>query len=219
MKSMTIRRGAAAICLGAVSTAMVGVSGASAEPSDPGPNQADYWEAQLVERGYTGVECEKFDKEGPFTVPEGTWALLVLKAGSGDDAHAEIPDPSGEYVMHPNGKDISHAILCSGEKPTDEPTDEPDDSDDEPDDSEEPTTPPTDEPDEPTDEPDDSDEPTTPAPKQPGPGQPGPQRPDVVQTDGGAMGSDALLPLGALFAGAALAGGYAVRRSFAAARD
>ncbi len=65
----------------------------------------------------TGI---KFDNLSglTFTVPEPppgtTWTLLVLKAGLDN---FEISDPVvGQAYSHPNGKEISHAIICYEEE-------------------------------------------------------------------------------------------------------
>ena len=200
MNGMNIRRAAAALCLAAAGTAMAGVGTASA---DPGPNGEAYWEAWLEAEGYTGVDCTKTDREGPFTVPSGDWVILVLKAGSGDDANEVIWNPvPGTVYEQTQGKDISHAIACIGLKPTTSTTTTPPTSTTSTTTS---TTPPT----------TTTSTGDTPAPPPPGAG---PSTPGVVQTDGGPLGSPfGLLALVGL-AGAGLAAEI-TRRKLAYARQ
>jgi hypothetical protein len=88
------------------------VAGA-AKPESAAANQAAYWEAQ----GYG--DCEKVvdSNIGSYTVPEGTWSALILKAGSSQSTETPnqvILDPvAGETFTHVSGKGISHVILCS----------------------------------------------------------------------------------------------------------
>lgn len=56
----------------------------------------------------------------PFVVPSpptgiASWSLLVLKAGSGDEANETFPNPVvGQSYVRSDGKQISHVILCFG---------------------------------------------------------------------------------------------------------
>lgn len=97
----------------------------STSTTGDGTNSTGYWEGYLEDQGYTEVNCQKFDPvDTPYVVPDGEWVLLVLKAGSGDDASALFWDPEpGSAYKHPTGKDISHAILCAGQPaPSETPT-------------------------------------------------------------------------------------------------
>lgn len=65
-----------------------------------------------------GIKTE--DVGASFTVPAGTWSLLVLKAANenaGVDPIDEIVDPvAGQTYTHSSGKDISFAVLCGTEE-------------------------------------------------------------------------------------------------------
>ena len=74
-------------------------------------NQVDDW-------CETGIKYEPVAT--PFVVPdppEGTtWTILVLKAGT---ENSVVTDPvPGQAYSHPNGKEISHAILCYENTPS-----------------------------------------------------------------------------------------------------
>ena len=64
----------------------------------------------------TGIKYEPVAT--PFIVPDGTWTLAVVKAGSdasngGLATHQEYVNPApGDALTHATGKDISHVILC-----------------------------------------------------------------------------------------------------------
>jgi hypothetical protein len=80
--------------------------------STPPPNDVPDW-------CDTGIKFDNLPGILTFTVPEPpagtTWILLVLKAGLDN---FEIPDPVvGQAYSHPNGKEISHAIICYEEVP------------------------------------------------------------------------------------------------------
>lgn len=76
------------------------------------------WPAQATNSNQVDRWCEDGMKiepvSTPFVVPEppmgATWTLLVLKAGTENHTIAN-PTINVGYV-HPNGKDISHVILC-----------------------------------------------------------------------------------------------------------
>ncbi|MGE9807303.1 MULTISPECIES: hypothetical protein [unclassified Janibacter] len=116
--------GAAAVVAGGVGAAATATAAplASVQSAvDPDKNHTDYWVSYLEDMGYTDVECTKYDglNDKTWTVPAGEWVLLVLKAGAGDDASVTVTNPvAGQAYDHPTGKDLSHVILCSGDKET-----------------------------------------------------------------------------------------------------
>ncbi len=70
-------------------------------------NQVEFW-------CETGIKVEPIGTAS-FTVPPppagSTWTLLVLKSGTDDQ---EFPNPiPGQSYMPSNGREVSHAILCS----------------------------------------------------------------------------------------------------------
>lgn len=87
---------------------------AFAARTDPALNKPATWEAA----GYgTCSKVDLSDGVKDWTLPEGAYTLLVLKAGSGAAANAVIEAPAaGVAYAHPTGKDLSHVITCVGEE-------------------------------------------------------------------------------------------------------
>ena len=99
-------------------------SSPSTTPGDAEYNNEAYWVAYLEARGYTGVECEKFEPvDDPFIVPEledegRVYVLAVVKAGSGENANELYWDiEAGDELSHQSAEN-SHVILCSAEEET-----------------------------------------------------------------------------------------------------
>jgi hypothetical protein len=116
----TLRKVAAGLAVGAMAlgaSATVASAGThSMKPIDPEMNKVSYWEAQ------TGQDCMKYEDVGhTYTVPAGTWSLLVIKAGSArsvENVNDVIMNPmAGAEYGHSSGKGISHVILCGGGGP------------------------------------------------------------------------------------------------------
>src|SRR5690606_17815842 len=115
---------------GVVATASVAAPepAVSLSPTAPNTNQPEYWEAYLEAEGYINVACTKDDQSynDGYTVPEGDWLLLVLKAGSGEGENDLVWNPVvGQTYFHASEKDISHVILCTGDEPATPTTPEP----------------------------------------------------------------------------------------------
>ena len=95
-----------------VTFALVADSSAQYLPQDPEYNDVEYWQSNGYEY------CVKYDPvDTPYLVPAapegGTWDLLIIKAGAGDQANQLIDDPAvGTTYEHSSDKDISHVILC-----------------------------------------------------------------------------------------------------------
>ncbi len=95
-----------------VTFALVADSSAQYLPQDPEYNNVEYWQSNGYEY------CVKYDPvDTPYLVPAapegGTWDLLIIKAGAGDQANQLIDDPAvGTTYEHSSDKDISHVILC-----------------------------------------------------------------------------------------------------------
>lgn len=86
---------------------------AFAARTDPALNKPATWEAL----GYgTCSKVDLTDGVKAWTLAEGTYTLLVLKAGSGTAANAVTEAPvAGVAYTHPTGKDLSHVITCVGD--------------------------------------------------------------------------------------------------------
>ena len=102
-----------------VSLVWVSASGADSYlPQDPQYNNVSYWQSQGYEY------CVKYEPvTTPYSVPApvggGTWDLMIIKAGAGDDANQLVSGPTaGGSYGHSSGKDISHIILCVVQTPT-----------------------------------------------------------------------------------------------------
>jgi len=104
-----------------VSVSLVWVSASGADsylPQDPQYNNVSYWQSQGYEY------CVKYEPvTTPYSVPApvggGTWDLMIIKAGAGDDANQLVSGPTaGGSYGHSSGKDISHIILCVVLTPT-----------------------------------------------------------------------------------------------------
>ena len=104
-----------------VGVSLVWVSASSADtylPQDPQYNNVSYWQSQGYEY------CVKYEPVAtPYSVPApaggGTWDLMIIKAGAGDDANQLVSGPTvGGSYGHSSGKDISHIILCVVQTPT-----------------------------------------------------------------------------------------------------
>lgn len=117
MKTAGLLIAGAALALGTVATATLAASADDTKTGKDNTNHESYWENQLKDNGYQNATCTKYEPvKTPYEVPAGSWVLLVLKAGSGENANHEIKDPvSGTVYEHPSGKDISHAILCAAD--------------------------------------------------------------------------------------------------------
>lgn len=81
--------------------------------TDPALNKVAYWEAA----GYgTCSKVELTDGHKTFTLADGVYTLLVLKAGSGATANDVVVAPeAGVAYAHGTGKDLSHVISCVDE--------------------------------------------------------------------------------------------------------
>ena len=105
-------RGIVVLCtLLALVLAMVAFAGSVGAGNDiSDQNKVSYWCDE-------GVKLEPVST--PFKVPEPpegyTWTLLVLKAGT-ENSTALAP-VAGQSYVHPNGKQISHVILCKQSNP------------------------------------------------------------------------------------------------------
>lgn len=92
--------------------ALVALAAPASAKVNPAANRPEFWQTDTT----TCVKTELTDGVGTWTLPvlnEGSYALLVLKAGTANTVIAE-PVPGLGYTPE-NGKDISHVITCVGE--------------------------------------------------------------------------------------------------------
>lgn len=105
---------------------------AAAQPTGPEANQTSTWVTDLAADGIT-AECYKH--EGTGVTEHGTatdktvtlapfgsdwfgtdYALLIVKAGTGN--LVTVRPTAGTEYLTPEGKDVSHWIVCKGDFPT-----------------------------------------------------------------------------------------------------
>lgn len=91
--------------------ALVAIAAPASARANPAQNRPEYWQTDST----TCTKVELVDGFGSWVLPpldEGTYALLVLKAGT---ANTVIEQPAAGVAYAPeNGKDISHVIACVG---------------------------------------------------------------------------------------------------------
>lgn len=114
--------------------ALVGFgTAAAATPTGPEANQTDTWVTYIADT--YNVEAQCYKHEGSGVTEHGTataktvtldafgadwfgtgYALLVVKAGTGN--LVTVRPTAGTAYLTPEGKDVSHWIVCKGDFPT-----------------------------------------------------------------------------------------------------
>jgi hypothetical protein len=119
-EEIAMKRTLTAAALTALAVVGMGATAHAAPPDHAAQNHVAYWEAFTLQDD-TCSKVELPDGVSSFTLPElpsrQVYTLLVLKAGSGSDAHALVwyPD-AGVAYEHPTDKDLSHVISCVTEE-------------------------------------------------------------------------------------------------------